>query len=182
MLSGRRGNEILQSRLRENGVPRPTMLNRVFTQPRPKADIQPLSVLLGDTSASGHPTTEGPSFVRSQPITFVWHSGMAESQSKKSLEALHAAARRCYHALCILEVSRFGQTEIGVALSAFNRTFVSRTRGREISLKCAFQGSKVFAGGGSCTDLLDQTLLKAKRNSRLASSGHLVSFRFFGMD
>ena len=126
--------------------------------------------------------SEGPALVRSKPIAFVWHSGMAEVQRKKSVEALHAAARSAYPGLRLMEVSRFAQTEIGVALSAFNLTFVTRTRGREISVECAFQGSKVFAAGGPFTDLFDQTSLEAKRDPRLTSSGHLTGFRFFGMD
>jgi hypothetical protein len=126
--------------------------------------------------------TDGPAFVRTLPVTFGWHAGVAESQRKKNLAELHAAASAAHPDLRLMEVSRFAQTEAGVALSAFNLTFVTRGRGREISVECAFQGSKVFAAGGPFTDLFEVSSLQAKRDPRLLASGPLIGFRFFGSD
>ncbi len=125
---------------------------------------------------------EGPAFVRTILVNFQWHSGMAATQRKKSLAELHTAARAAYPDLRVMEVSRFAQSEAGVALSAFNLTFVTKPRQREIAVECAFQGSKVFAGGGPFSDLLDATPLEAKRDPRLVNSGRLIGFRFFGTD
>lgn len=125
--------------------------------------------------------TDGPAFVRAVPITFPWHPGVAASQRKRNLDELHNAAMLARPGLRIMEISRFAQTDAGVALSAFNLTFVTR-KGREISVECAFQASKVFERGGPFIDLLDATPLAAKRDSRLTNSGHLRAFQFFGTD
>lgn len=125
---------------------------------------------------------EGPAFVRTFPIMFSWHPGLAESQRKKSLAEFHTAARIAHPDLRLMEVSRYAQTSAGVALSAFNLTFITRGKAREISVECAFQASKVFVGGGPFTDLLDVTPLEAKRDPRLTSSGRLIGFQFFGQD
>lgn len=125
---------------------------------------------------------DGPVYVQAIPITFQWHAGMAESQRKKSLAEFHRAVHAARPDLRVLEVSRFAQSHFGVALSAFNLSFVTKGRAREISVECAFQASKVFTGGGPFIDLLDASSLDAKRDPRLKNSGNLISFHFFGRD
>lgn len=113
-------------------------------------------------------------------VTFLWHSGLAPSQKKKSVQDLHsAAAKRGYEPL--LEVSTKSEEKLGQRLSAFNLK-VELDEGGIISLECAFQGSKVFEDGGPFMDIFGAESRNAKRDERLANSGKLIGFRFEGQD
>jgi hypothetical protein len=120
--------------------------------------------------------------VRVMEVEFLWHPGMARSQKQKSVRSLHQALIDTVPATRVLEVSSASETRVGQQLSAFNLTFNTRGRGREIAVECAFQGSKVFESGGPYTDLMDASPLDAKRDPRLQDSGRLVGFRFFEQD
>lgn len=123
--------------------------------------------------------TEGDALVRTMSVEFVWHAGMARSQRQRSVASLHEAIRFALPEAHILEVSSMSQNPVGEKLSAFNLTFRTRGRGRDIAVECAFQASKVFEHGGPYTDLLEALPLDAKRDPRLQTSGRLLSFRFF---
>lgn len=125
------------------------------------------------------PLTEGP-LVRVQMVDFTWHAGMSMQRKQMSMRSLHEALQELHPGTRALEVSRMSDEELGEKLSAFNLTFTTRGQGREISVECAFQASKVFERGGPYTDLLDGSSLDAKRDPRLQESGRLTSFRFFG--
>lgn len=113
-------------------------------------------------------------------VKFLWHKGMAPSQKKKNVLELHtAAAKRGYEPL--LEVSTKSDEKLGQRLSAFNLS-VELDEGGVISLECAFQGSKVFEGGGPFTDIFGANSRDAKRDERLTSSGSLIGFQFEGQD
>lgn len=114
--------------------------------------------------------------VRERSFRFSWHSGFAAIQKKKNVSALHAAAAasRCSP---LLEVSTKSDDELGRHLSAFHLRVETAGRGR-ISLESAFQGSKVFEGGGPYTDLYGVDARVAKRDQRLRSSGQLIRFDF----
>ena len=66
-------------------------------------------------------------------------------------------------------------------MSAFNLTYENASK-RKYSVECIFQSSKVFQSGGPYKDLLDVTSLKAKRDSRLKESGHLIGFSSNGKE
>ncbi len=118
------------------------------------------------------------SMVREQILEFKWFAGFATSQKQKSIEALHAeAARR--HIAPVLEISSKSPSPLGRALSAFNLTISNRDFGL-ISLESAFQGSKVFDGGGPFTDLYEQPPVVAKGDDRLRQSGALSRFEWQG--
>ncbi|WP_210359358.1 MULTISPECIES: DUF6977 family protein [Sphingomonas] len=122
--------------------------------------------------------TDGP-LVREVSIHFPWHAGMAASQKKKNVAELHhrAAAQGLTP---LLEISSKSEREIGRKLSAFSlKTAID---GRETTLECAFQGSKVFEGGGPYVDLYWVDSREAKRDQRLRDSGKLRGFRFEGAD
>jgi hypothetical protein len=68
---------------------------------------------------------------------------------------------------------------MGQHLSAFHLKV--RAGDREIPLECAFQGSKVFEGGGPFRGLYSADAKTAKRDPRLHASGRLVAFDFLGM-
>ena len=125
------------------------------------------------------PVTSGVSLVAEIPLTFKWHPGMAPSQKKKNIFALHEAAQAIGLGP-ILEVSSKSGHELGRRLSAFSLMIdVSEQR---MSIENAFQGSKVFEKGGPYRDLYDVSSREAKRDPRLRESGRLVAFRLQGRD
>lgn len=124
------------------------------------------------------PISNGMRFVDEVPVSFRWHPGMAPTQKKRNVEALHEAAssRGLTH---LLEISSKSDREIGRRLSAFHQK-VRLKDGTIISLESAFQGSKVFENGGPFTDLFYVEPRDAKRDPRLKDSGKLVRFEFDG--
>jgi hypothetical protein len=63
-------------------------------------------------------------------------------------------------------------------LSAFNLQLMHDRQ--NISVECAYQGSKVFERGGPFTDLYLGSSRAAKTDDRLRSSGNFKSYEFFG--
>lgn len=124
------------------------------------------------------PQFDGEALVRTEQIEFEWSPGMAVSQKQKSIAALHGAAQSKLKVTRFLEVSSKSTEPLGIALSAFN--LMIRTPKRAYSVECAYQASKVFENGGPYRDLLDGSSLQAKRDPRLASSGQLTGFDFYG--
>jgi hypothetical protein len=124
------------------------------------------------------PVTDGRRFVDEVPVTFRWHAGMAATQKKKNVAELHEAAhsRGLIH---LLEISSKSDREIGRRLSAFHQK-VRMQNGEIIPLECAYQGSKVFEGGGPYTNLFHVEPRDAKRDQRLKESGKLTRFEFEG--
>ena len=118
--------------------------------------------------------------VQEVSISFLWSAGMAPSQKKKNVLALHEAAAKKGHTP-LLEVSTKSEERIGQRLSAFNLK-VELDDGELISLECAFQGSKVFEHGGPYTDIFHSESREAKRDERLGNSGGLTGFHFQGQD
>lgn len=116
-------------------------------------------------------------FVRTVGITFEWHAGFAVSQAQKSIRSLHQSAQRQGYSP-VLEVSSKSPDQIGVALSAFNLQL--KHDRMELSVECAFQGSKVFSHGGPYVELYTATSRDAKRDPRLRESGPLIAFEFIG--
>jgi len=121
------------------------------------------------------PWPENGALVNEVPVEFTWHAGMAASQKKKNVVALHDMAAT--HGLApLLEISSKSEREIGRKLSAFNLKV--DIYGRQTTLECAFQGSKVFEDGGPFTDLYWVESREAKRDTRLKESGRLIGFVF----
>jgi hypothetical protein len=121
------------------------------------------------------PTRNEPLLAREVRVEFHWHPGMAMSQKRKNVTALHeAAAEKGFAPL--LEISSASEVELGRRLSAFNlKVFVGD---RDIPFESAYQGSKVFLHGGPYFDLYDVDARTAKRDPRLRSSGRIVGFQF----
>jgi hypothetical protein len=112
-------------------------------------------------------------------IAFPWNRGLATSQKKRNVAALHGAAKK-RHLFPLLEVSTKSDDDLGQRLSAFNLT-IDTDSGR-INIEAAFQGSKVFNRGGPYQDLYRKNAREAKKDVRLRNSGNLVGFRFFDED
>lgn len=115
-------------------------------------------------------------------IDFTWHAGLSAAQKKRSVKSLHEAASKELDARNILEISTKSEDPVGVALSAFNLSFVTKKHKQRLTVESAFQGSKVFENGGPYTDLYTADSKAAKIDQRTRSSGHLIAFRFFGSD
>ena len=99
---------------------------------------------------------------------------MATSQKRKNIIALHKAA--AIQGLSPqLEISSKSESKVGQELSAFNLKI--RVEGKETTIECAFQGSKVFENDGPFHDLYWVDSREAKRDPRLRESGRLVCFR-----
>ena len=123
------------------------------------------------------PLKKGKLLVSEVPIDFKWNPGMAASQKKKNITALHAAAKsRGLDRL--LEISSKSENEVGRRLSASSLKL--QIGDRAIILECAYQGSKVFRHGGPYTDLFMVLPREAKKDPRLQSSGELIGFEFVG--
>lgn len=110
-------------------------------------------------------------------VSFAWNPGFAPVQKKKNIAAMHEAAT-AQGIGPLLEVSTKSEEKLGQRLSAFNLK-IATPRGL-ISIESAYQGSKVFKGGGPFTDLYDADSRVAKRDLRLKESGQLTGFNFFG--
>ena len=123
------------------------------------------------------PEKSGNLLVSEVPVDFKWNPGMAPTQKKKNIVALHAAAK-CRGFDNLLEISSKSEEEVGRRLSAFNLKI--RLEEREILLECAYQGSKVFRRGGPYTDLFTLSPREAKKDPRLHTSGDLIGFQFLG--
>lgn len=117
--------------------------------------------------------------VREVPVHFSWNPGLAPSQKKKNVAALHEAAT-ARGISPVLEVSTKSNSALGRRLSAFNLK-VTLLNGTSITLEAAFQGSKVFANGGPFTDLYLSDSLEARRDERLRSHGPIQGFLFEGI-
>jgi hypothetical protein len=110
-------------------------------------------------------------------MRLTWHPGFAPSQKKKNIIALHESAARAGYTP-LLEVSTKSEEKVGQRLSAFNLKVHSDQLG-VMPLEMAFQGSKVFEGGGPFNDLYHaKDSRDAKRDPRLRESGPLKEFKF----
>ena len=128
------------------------------------------------------PSMSGNLLVTTHHIDFTWYPGMAKSQAQKSIASLHSSAEQKIGIEKVLEISSKSPDELGVSLSAFNLMIKTVKLGREFSLECAYQASKVFERGGPFTDLLNVRSIDAKRDPRLSEHGRLVKFQFYGTD
>ena len=110
-------------------------------------------------------------FVQVYAPEFTWNGGFAVSQKQKNITALHAAHRKRFPESITLEISSKSLQEAGVKLSAFNLNKYVPELEASILVECVFQGGKIFAAGGSYTDLYNISPRDAKRDPRLKSSG-----------
>lgn len=126
------------------------------------------------------PAPDSRELVKTIFLPLKWHSGFAPVQKEKNVKALHEAAVAAGYRN-VLEVSTKSEKNRGQKLSAFYLK-VKNERLGEIPLECAFQGSKVFQGGGPFNELYRMDVREAKKDPRLKESGPLIGFRFDGFD
>lgn len=126
------------------------------------------------------PNQNGYPGANEKPVDFKWHPGMAKSQKQKSIAELHSSANKLGYDR-LLEISSKSESELGIKLSAFNLLITTKKNNNIFTVETAFQGSKVFARGGSYKDLFGMDSLAAKKDIRLKESGSLKRFEFFGV-
>lgn len=111
-------------------------------------------------------------------IEFTFFNGFSITQKAKSIESLHKNAKE-QGVDNILEVSTKSSSKLGWSLSAFN-LMVDFDGDKQISLECAFQGSKVFEKNIQYMDIYQKTSIEAKKDPRLKNSGEIIGFEFEG--
>lgn len=119
--------------------------------------------------------------VRDVPISFEWFPGFAVSQKRKSIAALHAAAKGELGVDC-LEISRRSDDDLGCRLSAWLLEVPHPTSGRPVSVEAAFQASKVFERSGPFHDLYGEPPGLVRKAVKEAAAGRLVGFDFAGVE
>jgi hypothetical protein len=123
------------------------------------------------------PVYSGPSLVEERFFDFAWSSGFAESQKKKNVAALHAAAKR-NGIDRILEISTKSDEKVGRRLSAFSLKI--DLEGVEYPLESVYQGSKVFERCGPFSNIFGYEPREAKRHTRELDCGRLIGFELLG--
>ncbi|MFG1189306.1 DarT1-associated NADAR antitoxin family protein [Xanthobacter flavus] len=123
------------------------------------------------------PNHQGLALVEERFFDFEWSAGFSESQKKKNVYALHAAAMRngLYK---ILEISSKSDDKIGRRLSAFSLKI--EIQGNEYPLESVYQGSKVFELCGASEEVFRLSPLDAKRHIRALDCGQLIGFELEG--
>ena len=109
-------------------------------------------------------------------IEFKFYTGFSLSQKSKSIESLHQSAKQ-NGVENILEVSTKSNHKIGWDLSAFN-LMIDFDNNKQISVECAFQGSKVFEGNIQYKDIYLKQSIEAKKDRRVRASGEIIGFNF----
>lgn len=119
------------------------------------------------------PNYDGDQLVQERLFQFTWSSGFAESQKKKNVAALHAAAQKSGMG-CILEISSKSEEPVGRRLSAFSLKI--GLDGFEYPLESVYQGSKVFEDCGPSPEIFEYAPRDAKRFIRERDCGRLIAF------
>lgn len=113
---------------------------------------------------------------------FVWSKGLALSQKRKNIDAIHKRFEMEFPKKRVLEISSKSTMELGVSAGAFNLKKAVKSINAEVPVENIYQSSKVFTHGGPYTDLLNSAPMDAKRDERLKTSGKLVSYSFEGTE
>lgn len=112
-------------------------------------------------------------------LDFKWNPGLAVSQKRKNVLALHEAARGRDLAP-VLEVSTKSDDPLGRELSAFNLIYRSE-RGWSAPLECAFQSAKTFERSGPHVELRGVEPREARRSHAGRDTGRLTRFELDGV-
>lgn len=115
--------------------------------------------------------------VEEKLIDYRFNPGFALVNKQKNILAVHEAINMKEGDKKILDVSSRSPVEIGVKLSAFNLSIITKKE-KKISVESIFQSSKVFENGNQYIDLLYKTSLEAKKDNRLKNSGKIIGFSY----
>lgn len=123
---------------------------------------------------------DNPQLVHTHEVDFQWMPGRTPQQVKVNVAKLHAAAGHRKLAP-LLHVSPDSDDPLGVRVSASNLA-VENANSFLIPLGAAFEGSKVFTGGGPFTDLFRKREDEIAADQRLTDSGTHIGFRFMDLE
>ena len=123
---------------------------------------------------------DNPQLVHVHEVDFQWLSGRDPQQIKANIAKLHTAAGH-RNLAPLLHVSPDSGDPLGIRISATNLV-VEGPNSFLIPLIAAFQGSKVFTGGGPFTDLYRKREVEIAADPRLTESGSHLGFRFKGLE
>ena len=123
------------------------------------------------------PSFENTPLVEERFFDFTWSSGFSESQKRKNIEALHAAAMRS-GIKRVLEISSKSYETVGRRLSAFSLKV--EIEGVSYPLESVYQGSKIFDECGPSPQIFDYRPLDAKRYVHALGCGRLIGFELEG--
>ena len=124
--------------------------------------------------------THSAPYFRAQNVDFVWSMGQNIKRQRMNVAALHAAYTAQFPAKRVLEISSRSLQPEGLPLSAFKLQKAVPGLGRTLAVENLYQGGKVFERGGPCLDLYDVPAMRAKKDERLHSLGHVTSFFYEG--
>lgn len=118
--------------------------------------------------------------VHEHEVDFQWVPGSSPEARRENIVKLHAAAGH-RNLDPLLEVSEESNHPLGVFLGVSNLA-VEDDKSYLVPLPAAYQGSKVFTGGGPFTDLFTMGDEEIAADERLTGSGDLAGFRFGGLE
>lgn len=124
------------------------------------------------------PNINGDQLYEEINVEFKWSPGFALVQKHKNIKALHEKAKE-KKLTPILEVSSKSSEPLGQRLSAFSLK-IDTLNYADITIECAFQGSKVFENNIQYIDIYSKTSIEAKKDPRIRNSGKLIGFNFMG--
>ncbi|RLD00430.1 MAG: hypothetical protein DRI65_16420, partial [Chloroflexota bacterium] len=106
--------------------------------------------------------------VHEHEVDFQWVTDPSVEQKKENIAKLHAAARH-RNLVPLLEVSPESDDPLGAHISVSNLA-VEDDRSYLVPLNAAYQGSKVFTGGGPYADIYLSSEQEIADDSRLVES------------
>lgn len=115
-----------------------------------------------------------------QTVEFKWNRGLNINQQRKNVIAVHASYAVMHPERRILEISSRSLAEEGRALSAFKLMKFVPSREVSLPVENLYQGGKIFELGGPFTDMYDVPPMRAKKDERLHTLGHVTGFYFEG--
>ena len=121
-----------------------------------------------------------PRLVHEQEVDFQWLPGRTAQHKKANIAKLHAAAR--HRSLTpLLHVTSESDDPLGALVSVVNLA-VEVDNSFLVPLEAAFQGSRIFTGGGPFTDMFRMRLEEIAADPRLTESGKHIGFRFRNLE
>lgn len=113
-------------------------------------------------------------------VDFNWNKGLNIRQRQKNVVAIHTSFHEAFPEKKVLEISSKSLQPEGLPLSAFRLEKYVKSLGKKLPVELIYQGGKIFENGGPYLDLYDAVPIKAKKDVRLHSLGHVTGFWYEG--
>lgn len=115
--------------------------------------------------------------VEEKIIDYTFYPGLALINKQKNILNVHEEIKKKENIEKILDVSSRSSKKIGIELSAFNLSIITKN-GLKISVESIFQSSKIFENGNQYEDILLKNSKEAKIDIRIRNSGKIIGFKF----